>query len=61
MLTLPYNERDAPPDKGVDASPDKDSRTSPGKDSAGAVRMARLLLALSLDLMVTDDEDMRAF
>ena len=43
------------PDKGVDAPPDKDSRTSPGKDSAGAVRVARLLLALSLDVMETDD------
>ena len=40
---------------------DKVSRTSPGKDSAGAIRMARLLLALSSDVTVTDDEAMRAF
>ena len=53
---------DAPLDKGVDASPDKGSRTSPGKDSASAMRMARLLLALSLDVIATDDEAMmRAF
>ena len=52
---------DAPPDKGVDAFPDKGSRTSPGKDSAGAIRMAKLLLVLSLDIMATDDEAMRAF
>ena len=52
---------DAPPDKGVDTSPDEGSRTSPGKDSAGAIRMARLLLVLSLDVMATDDEAMRAF
>ena len=52
---------DAPPDKGVDAPPDKGSRTSPGKDSAGAIRMARLLLALSSDVAATDDEAMRAF
>ena len=51
----------APPDKGVGAPPDKGSRTSPGKDSAGAIRMARLLLALSPDVTVTDDEAMRAF
>ena len=52
---------DTPPDKGVDAPPDKDSRTSPGKDSAGAIRVARLLLALSLDVTATDEEAMRAF
>ena len=52
---------DAPPDKGVDAPPGKGSRTSPGKDSAGAIRMARLLLALSSDVTATDDEAMRAF
>ena len=52
---------DALPDKGVDAPPDKGSRTSPGKDSAGAIRVARLLLALSLDVTATDDEAMRAF
>ena len=52
---------DAPPDKGVDAPPDKGSRNSPGKDSAGAIRVARLLLALSSDVTTTDDEAMRAF
>ena len=52
---------DVPPDKGVDAPPDKGSRTSPGKESAGAVRMARLLLALSSDVTATDDEAMKAF
>ena len=51
----------APPGKGVDAPPDKDFRTSPGKDSAGAIRVARLLVALFLDVTVTDDEAMRAF
>ena len=49
------------PDKGVDAPPDKGSRTSPGKDSAGAIRVARLVLALSLDVTATDDEVVRAF
>ena len=52
---------DALPDKGVDAPPDKSSRISPGKDSAGATRVARLLLALSLDVTATDDEAVRAF
>ena len=52
---------DAPPDKGVDAAPDTDSRTSPGKDPAGVIRVARLLLALSLDVTATDDEARRAF
>ena len=52
---------DALPDKGVDASLDKGSRTSSGKDSAGAIRVVRLLLALSLDVTATDDEAMRAF
>ena len=52
---------DAPPDKGVDATPDKGSRTSPGQDSAGAIWMARLLLALSSDVTTTDDEAMRTF
>ena len=59
----------APPDKGVgslpekgfDAPPDNGSRTSPCKDSAGAIRVARLLLALSSDVMATDDKAMRAF
>ena len=53
----------APPDKGADTPPnegvgtpfDKGSRTSSGKDSAGAIRMARLLLALSSDVTATDD------
>ena len=58
---LPDKGVDAPSDKGADAPPDKGSRTSPGKDSAGAIRMARLLLALSLDVAATDDEAMRAF
>ena len=52
---------DALPPLGVDAPPDKGSRTSPGKDSAGAIRMARLLLALSSNVMATDDEAMRVF
>ena len=52
---------DAPPVKGVDTPPDKDFRTSPGKDSAGTIRVARLLLALSSDVTATDDEAMRAF
>ena len=52
---------DAPPDKDADAPPDKGSRTSPGKDSAGAIRGARLLLALSLGVTATNDEAMRAF
>ena len=52
---------DAPSDKGVDARPDKGSRTSPSKDSAGAIRVARLLLALFLDVTATDDEAMIAF
>ena len=51
----------APPDIGVEAPPDKGSSTSPGKDSAGTVRMARLLLALSSNVTATDDEAMRAF
>ena len=51
----------APPDKGVDAPPGKGSRTSPGKDSAGSIRIARLLLALSSDVTATEDESMRAF
>ena len=51
----------APPDKGVHAPPDKGSRTSPGKDSAGAIRVTRLLLALSSDVTASDDEAMRAF
>ena len=58
---LPDNGVDAPPDKGIDAPPDKGSRTSPGKDSAGAIRVARLLLALSSDVTAADDEAMRAF
>ena len=58
---LPDKGVDAPPDKGVDAPPGKGSRNSPGKDSAGAIRMARLLLALSSDVTATDDEAMRAF
>ena len=60
-FALPPLGVDALPDKGVDAHPDKGSRTSPGKDSAGAIRVARLLLALSLDVMATDDEATRAF
>ena len=52
---------DALPDKGVDTPPDKGFRTLPGKDSAGAIRVARLLLAPSLDVTATDDEAMRAF
>ena len=40
---------DALLDKGVDAPSDKGPRTSPGKDSAGAIRVARLLPALSSD------------
>ena len=36
----------APPDKGVDAPPDKGVDGPPGRDSAGAIRVARLLLAL---------------
>ena len=52
---------DALPDKGVDAPPDKGSRTSPDKDSAGAIRVARLLLALSSDATATDDEAIGAF
>ena len=44
---LPDKGVGAPCDKGIDAPPDKRSRTSPGKDSAGAIRVARLLLALS--------------
>ena len=44
---------------GVDVPPDKG--TSPGKDSAGAIRMARLLLALFSDVTATDDRDMRGF
>ena len=52
---------DAPPDKSVDAPPDKGSRTSPGKESAGAIRMAKLLLALSSDVTATNDEAMRVF
>ena len=51
----------APPEKGADAPPGKGSRTSPGEDSAGAIRMARLLLALSSDVTATDDEAMRDF
>ena len=46
---------------GVDAPPDKGSHTSPGKDPAGAIRVARVLLALSLDVTATDDEAMRVF
>ena len=52
---------DAPPNKGIDAPPDKGSRTSPGKDSAGAIRIARLLLALSSDVTATKDGAMTAF
>ena len=52
---------DALSDKGVDAPPDKGSRTSPGKDSAGAIRVARLLLALSSGVTATDDKSVRAF
>ena len=52
---------DAPPDKGVDALPDKNSRTSPGKNSAGAIRGARLLLALSSNVTATDEVAMRPF
>ena len=48
-------------DKGVDAAPDEGSRTSSGKDSAVAIRVERLLLALSSDVKATDDEAMRAF
>ena len=58
---LPDKGVDAPPDKGVDAPSDKGSRTSPDKDSAVAIRVVRLLLALSLDVTATDDEPMRAF
>ena len=46
---------------GGDAPPDKSSRNSPGKDSAGAIRVARLLLALSSAVTATGDEAMRAF
>ena len=46
---------------GIDAPPDKGSCTSPSKDSAGAIKMARLLLALSSGVTATDDEDMRVF
>ena len=60
-FTLTPLDVDAPPDKGVDAPSDKGSRNSPGKDSAGAIRVLRLLLALSLGVTVTDDEAMRAF
>ena len=49
------------PNKGTDAPPDKGSRTSLSKDSAGAIRVARLLLTLPLDVTATDDEAMRAF
>ena len=59
--TPPDKGVDTPPDKGVDAPPDKGSCTSLGKDSAGAIRVARLLLALSLDVTATDDEAVRAF
>ena len=52
---------DALPDKGVDAPPDKGFRASPGKNSAGAMRVVRLLLALSSDVTATDDAAMRAF
>ena len=57
----PDKDVDTPPDKGVDAPADKGSRTSPGKDSAGAIRVAILLLALSLGATATDDEPVRAF
>ena len=59
--TPPDKGVDTPPDKGVDTPPDKGSRTSPGKDSAGAIRVARLLLALSSDVTATDDEAMKTF
>ena len=51
----------APPDRGVDAPPGKGSRTSPGKYFAGVIRMAKLLLALSLDVTATDDVATRTF
>ena len=52
---------DALPPLGVDAPLDKDSPSSPGKGSAGAIRVARLLLTLSSDVKATDDEATRAF
>ena len=58
---LPPLGIDAPPDKCVDTPPDKGCRTSPGKDSAGAIRVARLLLALSSNVTATEDEVMRTF
>ena len=61
VATPPDKGVDAPPGKGVNTPPDKDSRTSPGKDSAGAIMVARLLLALSSDVTATDDEATRAF
>ena len=52
---------DALPSLGVDAPPNKGSLTSPAKGSAGAIKVARLLLTLSSDVMATDDEVMTAF
>ena len=51
---------DALPPFGVDAPPEKGSFTSPGKGSVGAIRVARLLLTMSSDVTVTDDEVVRA-
>ena len=52
---------DALPPLGVDAPLDKGSFTSPGKGSAGAIRVARLLLTLCSDVTATDDEAMKVF
>ena len=52
---------DALPSLGDDAPPDKGSLTSPVKSSAGAIRVARLLLTLFSDVMATDNEVMNAF
>ena len=52
---------DALPSLGVDAPPNKGSLTSPVKGSASAIRVARLLLTLSSDVMATDNEVMNAF
>ena len=59
--TPPDKGVDVPPDKGVDTPPDKVSRTSPGKESAEAIRMARLLLALSSGITATGVEAKRSF
>ena len=52
---------DALPPLGVDSPSDLRSRTSPGKDYADTIRVARLLLTLSSDGTVTDDEATRVF